>query len=96
MNKDLQKAFEQLHDYSTKLSTMKINGKKIAKVWWPENYEGREMYLEADAETLLEMSATYHGDYNQYWIIEYKFTEDDDFQEVARHNPKFVAGFRWA
>ncbi len=39
----------------------------------------------------LHLSATYHGDHDEFWIVQTK-----DGEEVSRHNPKFAETIRWA
>jgi mannose-6-phosphate isomerase-like protein (cupin superfamily) len=59
-----------------------MNGKKIKCVTWPDGEEisGPGIYL----------SATYHGDRDEFWII-----KEVDGKEVARFNPRFVDAISW-
>lgn len=77
------------------MNTTEMHGKQIAEVWWPDNSREQGICLSANDETMLEMSATYHGDHDEFWILEYKKI-DGEFREVARHNPRFIDGFKWA
>jgi hypothetical protein len=40
---------------------------------------------------VLHLSATHHGDHDQFWIVESK-----DGKEVARYNPRGVQHIRWS
>lgn len=39
----------------------------------------------------LYLSATYHGDRDEFWIVQEKHGT-----EVARHNPRFIKTIQWA
>ena len=74
---------------------IEFHGKQIKIIYWPdtENESGR--HLKSSDEKLLEMSATYHGDHDEFWIVECTKI-NDKFVETARHNPKFIESFEWA
>ncbi len=72
---------------------IEMHGKLIKSVVFalPENYSET---LKASDAVLLEMSATFHGDHDEFWIIEcHKI--DGKFMEVKRHNLKYVDSFTW-
>lgn len=66
-----------------------MNGKKIARVIW--NFPDGEEILHDDGERELVLSATYHGDRDEFWVLELR-----DGKEVSRHNCKFISGIVWA
>jgi hypothetical protein len=66
-----------------------MNGKQISKIWWINDYG--DSCIEAKGQKTLMLSATYHGDRDEFWVIEY-----DDMQEVARHNCRDIATITWA
>ena len=72
-----------------------VHGKQIKSVYWPDGSNGAGACLNSSETILLEMSGTYHGDHDEFWIVESRKI-GDDFKEVARHNPKFVEGWAWA
>lgn len=72
-----------------------MNGKQIRSLWWPAEASGQQQTLNATDEIRLEMSATYHGDHDEFWIVEHKKI-GGEFREARRHNPRFVEGWEWA
>ena len=69
------------------MNIKKMDGKLIARVFWPRENE----CLTASDEIGLHMSATYHGDRDEFWIVQ----SDKNGNEVARLNPKYVESFEW-
>jgi hypothetical protein len=69
-----------------------MHGKKITAVYWPDTNDETGRCLVSGAECGdLHLSATYHGDHDEFWIVQTKNGE-----EVARHNPKFAETIQWA
>ena len=68
------------------MNTKIMNGKLIAKVVWPDSSS-----MEANDERGLHMSATYHGDRDEFWIVE----SDEKGNEIRRHNPKYADCWEW-
>jgi hypothetical protein len=70
----------------------KMHGKRIQTVQFPAHncQEGQDPYLHSNADSRLELSATYHGDHDEFWIVEIR-----DGKEVARFNPRFVEMIVW-
>ena len=66
-----------------------MNGKQVAEIWWVN--EHGDSRVKAEGQKTLALSATYHGDHDEFWVIEY-----DDMQEVARHNCRQIASIKWA
>ena len=66
-----------------------MNGKQIASVCWIN--EHGDSVIKAKDQKTLALSATYHGDRDEFWVVEY-----DDMQEVARHNCRNIASINWA
>lgn len=66
--------------------------KPIKAVYWPdtEAEQGRHL-ITGDECGNLYLSATYHGDRDEFWIVQEK-----NGVEVARHNPAFVETIQWA
>jgi len=77
------------------MNTAEMNGKQIAEVWWPDTETEQGRIMKSSDHVLLEMSATYHGDHDEFWIVEHNKIEGE-FVETARHNLKFIEGFKWA
>ena len=64
-----------------------MDGKLIAKIFWP--HDGGT--ISASDEVGLHLSATYHGDRDEFWVVQ----SDKGGNEVARHNLSFVESFAW-
>ena len=76
------------------MNTHEMNGKKIEIVYWPDSESEKGRSINQNDEMLLEMSATHHGDHDEFWIVQYKKI-NGEFTEIARHNPKYVESFYW-
>jgi len=69
-----------------------MHGKKIKRVDWPDSGEELGRHLPAgDQHGELTLSATYHGDRDEFWIVRTK-----DGKEVARHNARYAESIVWA
>ena len=77
------------------MNTAEMNGKEIATIYWPDSDDNNTTVLATGGNVLLQMSATHHGDHDEFWIVEYRKI-NGDFVEVARHNPRYVETFNWA
>jgi len=77
------------------MNTDDMHKKEIKQVWWPDTDSEKGRHIASDGETHIEMSATYHGDHDEFWIVEYK-AENGSLHEVARHNPRYVESIVWA
>ena len=66
-----------------------MDGKQVKEIWWL-SANGDESLI-AQGQRTLYLSATYHGDRDEFWVIQY-----DDMIEVARHNCKYIASIKWA
>ena len=82
------------------MDTKEMHKKPIQKIWLSRDENGQQQMLEAGEDLLFEMSATYHGSHDEFWIVEFKSFELDDgtteFRETARINPRQVEGWEWA
>ena len=77
------------------MNTADMNGKQIKAVYWPDTESDKGIHLIANDDVLIDMSATHHGDHDEFWICEHRKT-GKDWVEVARHNLRCVESFRWA
>lgn len=64
---------------------IEMHGKQISEIYFEHEA------IKAKDQTTLMLSATYHGDRDEFWVIQYL-----DMQEVARHNCKYIATIKWA
>ena len=62
-----------------------MHGKQIASIVYPND----ETVSAKDQKTLM-FSATYHGDRDEHWVIEY-----DNMVETRRHNCRRIAVINW-
>ena len=69
-----------------------LNGRPIATVWWPRDNSGPARHMNADPKQGHEiiLSATYHGDHDEFWIV-----EKVNGVETQRHNPRYVETIIW-
>jgi len=71
----------------------KMHGKSIDYIdlnpMWTQS--GNPERVSANANRKIEMSATYHGDHEQFWILVF-----ENGQEVERYNPHGVQHIRWS
>ena len=65
------------------------HGKEIKKIWF--NGANGDQAISASDRTKLTMSATYHGDRDEFWVLVV-----DDGVEIAQHNCRYVASIEWA
>lgn len=63
-----------------------MDGKLIAWVLWPD---GSKLTAEDDID--LHFEGTYHGDRDEFWIVE----SDARGFELRRHNPRTVDSWEW-
>lgn len=73
------------------MNTTDMHRKAIATVWWPDTETDKGRVLNSSGSGQLYMSATHHGDHDEFWIVE----ADSLGNEVARHNPRFVESWQW-
>ena len=67
--------------------TTAMDGKAISRIWFiADNGEN----IQADSVFSLELSATHHGDRDDFWIVQKK-----DGVEIARHNPRAISTIEW-
>jgi hypothetical protein len=76
------------------MNTNDMHKREIAGIYWPDGAEQGANLTKSD-KIHLEMSATHHGDHDEFWIVEYA-KENDGLREVARHNPRYVETIVWA
>lgn len=66
-----------------------LNGKLVKRIWW--NWANGDETVSASDSVTLTFAATYHGDRDEFWIIQMA-----DGVETARHNARHVATIEWA
>lgn len=72
-----------------------MHEKRIKQVIFPVSADGSFAQPLAHSDTvLLFMSATHHGDHDEFWIVEYHLI-GEEFKEVKRHNIKYVESWEW-
>lgn len=68
--------------------TTEMNGRRIGRIWF-ENNEGFSC-IESNGECELVLSATKHGDRDEFWVVQYS-----GIHEVTRHNCRFISTIEW-
>lgn len=71
-----------------------LNGKLIKTIHWPDSGNELGRHLTTNETTQLELSVSYHGDRDEFWVIEYR-NIDGELKEVARHNPRYAESIVW-
>ncbi len=67
---------------------VKMNGQKIKRIWF--NGANGDNSVTADDIHTLTLSATYHGDRDEFWVI-----QEEEGAEVCRHNCRYIASIDW-
>ncbi len=62
-----------------------MHGKAISKIFFASGES-----ITSCPEKILWLSATYHGDRDEFWVI-----EQSCGTEIARHNPKYLETIQW-
>lgn len=69
-----------------------MNGKEIARFeYTAADGNPYEKYVGMRGITKIHLSATYHGDRDEFWVVVEK-----DAQEIERHSCKNVSAIFWA
>lgn len=70
-----------------------MHGKSITAICFNpfvRHLHGEPNPICAGGNKTLHLSATYHGDHDEFWVI-----ESDDGKEIARHNCKQLSSIIW-
>lgn len=73
------------------MNTHTMNGKKIYQVWWPDTGNDNVLSIKTGRNRILELSATHHGDHDEFWIV----VKNADGKEIERHNTRYVETIVW-
>lgn len=71
--------------------TVKDNGKKIAKIWLPGEGHTFNDCVITGVHGNLELSATYHGDRDEFWVV----NKGTDGVEKERFNCRSISKIEW-
>ncbi len=71
--------------------TTEDHGKKISEIWYAGDGNTMDSRVQSDESKQLELSATHHGDHDEFWVLVKK-----DGIEVERLNAKFLSSIVWA
>ena len=66
--------------------TTKMNGKPIEQFWLCDGKPGL-----LGNELSAHLSATYHGDRDEFWVVVTK-----DWEELERHNARHILSIVWS
>lgn len=66
-----------------------MNGKEAKQLWLPT--DGCPERVIPPTGGKLVLSATYHGDRDEFWIVAF----DKDGKELGRHNCKHIGSIEW-
>lgn len=70
--------------------TTEYHGKKINEIWLAGDGNPFDTKLSSDETRQLELSATHHGEYDQFWVVVKK-----DGLETERYNVKQLTSIAW-
>lgn len=70
--------------------TINDHGRKIKEVWLQGEGNAFNECVKSGTHGDLEMSATYHGDRDEFWIV-----VKSDGVETRRINARYVTEFSW-
>lgn len=70
--------------------TTEDHGKKIQEIWLPGDGNAYNERIQSKADLQLELSATYHGDHDEFWIVHKR-----NGIETARTNARQVTEIFW-
>ncbi len=68
-----------------------MDGKAIGAIFFPGD---NGSIMRATGTLTLTMSATYHGDRDEFWVVQSE-TIDGVVREVARHNARHIETIQW-
>ena len=71
--------------------TTENHGKKIKEIWLPGNGNALDSCLKTGTHGDLELSATYHGDHDELWVLVKK-----EGVETERFNVRQLTNITWA
>lgn len=72
----------------------KMNGQAIQCIYFDGgvgNWSGNPERITATPELHLNLSATFHGDHDEFWVVE----SDANYREIRRHNCRNVSTIEW-
>ena len=72
----------------------KMDGKEILHICLSDGRDHTASpFVTADKAIRMKLSATYHGDHDEFWVVVYQRAGGD---EIQRYNCKNVASITWA
>ena len=69
-----------------------MNGKLIDEVTWPDTEEEPGQILQSIHGNQLHLSATHHGDHDEFWIV---LSRKITGREISRFNPRYISSITW-
>lgn len=70
-----------------------MHGKLIDEVTWPSTEEESGQFLHSIRGNQLHLSATHHGDHDEFWIL---MSRKISGREISRYNVRYVKSIKWA
>lgn len=68
-----------------------MDGKQIKEIFWNDNECTVGGGLSRTAFQTLELSASHHGDHDQFWVV----VRNKDGVEIERYNVNFLTLIKW-
>lgn len=75
-----------------------MNGKEILAIEFMEGHDRPKTVIQACSteKRRLYLSASYHGDHDEFWVVEETLDGDGNMREVSRYNPRAIEAIHWA
>ena len=70
-----------------------MHGKLIDEITLPDSQEAAGQYLESGRGDQLHLSATHHGDHDEFWVV---LSRRISGREVSRYNTRYLLSIKWA
>ncbi len=71
------------------------HGKEIKLIAFPDSDTEKGAFIKSTESIRLIMVSIFHGEYDEYWIIELQKNKKNEWYEYARYNPKYVDCVVW-
>lgn len=70
-----------------------MHGRPVRKIYFPPYGIDEGGVVESNAIQGLYLSATHHGDHDEFWVVAYDKQNQD--REIARYNVKYLEQIDW-
>lgn len=75
---------------------LSYHGREIAEIFFPPTPFAEGAKLVAGKHLKMGMSATHHGDHDEFWVVVFDVNAKGEVRETGRYNPRYLEGWVWA